>query len=69
MSEEDMIKEYRMTGFTTAAYRKSLQMDIVINGLQAYDGLTLQEKIVSFLTQTVGITQEQIQSIRDIFLQ
>ena len=69
MSEEDMVREYRMTGFTTASYRKSVSMDVVISGLQAYEGDTLQEKIVSFLTQNVGISPEQIQSIRNIMLE
>ena len=69
MSEEDMIREYRMTGFETRSYRNSTSMDIVINGLQAYEGDTLQEKIVSYLVQTIGITHEQIDSIRSILLE
>lgn len=69
MSEEDMLREFRMTGYTTRAYRNSEKMDVVINGLQAYSGETLQEKIVSFLQDDVGITEEQIHSIRAIYLE
>ena len=69
MSEQDMIREYQMTGFATAAYRNSEKTDIVINGLQNYEGETLQEQIVSFLRDAVGITQEQIDSIRNILLE
>lgn len=68
MSEEDMLREYRLTGFTTHSYRNSEKMDIVISGMAAYEGDTLQEKTVNFLKTTVGITDEQIRSIRDILL-
>lgn len=69
MSGEDMLREYHMTGFSSSGYQNSAQMDIVISGLQNYAGETIQEQIVSFLTEAAGITQEQIDSIRNILLQ
>ena len=68
MSEEDMIREYRMTGFNGTGYEDANNMDVIIAGLQPYAGATTQEKIVTFLTEQIGITQEQIASIRRILL-
>ena len=67
--EDQMIREYQMTGFHSSSYSNSTNMEIIISGLQYQDGDTLQEKIVSFLINDIGVLPEEIESIRNILLQ
>lgn len=69
VSKEDMIEEYRLTGYVTPAVATNNKMDVVFMQLEGYEGDTLQEKIISYLTTTVGMTQEEIASIQSIFLE
>ena len=69
VSEEDMVLEYMQTAYQHPGLVDSHNLDIIINGLSPYEGNTLQEKIVSFLTSAVGVTEEEIASIRSIFLE
>ena len=69
VSEEDLMQEYRLTGYVTPAVATNNKMATVIMQLAAYEGDTLQEQIVNYLTTTVGVTQEEIESIRSIFLE
>ena len=68
VSEEDLLAEYRLTGYVTPAVATNNKMDTVFLQLGGYEGDTLQEKIISYLTTDIGVTQEEIDSIQSIFL-
>lgn len=69
MSQADMLREYRLTGFVDSSCAVSDQMDPVIEKLQTCYGDTLQEKIVNYLTNVIQVTDSEIESIRSIFLE
>ncbi len=69
MSETDMLTEYRRTGFTSSKYADSTNIDVLISGLESYQGDTLQEKIIDYLVNGVGVTESEIESIRNILLE
>lgn len=69
VSREDLMQEYRLTGYVTPAVATNNKMDTVFTQLGSYEGDTLQEQIISYLTTTVGVTHEEITSIQSIFLE
>lgn len=69
VSQEDLMREYRLTGYVTPSVATNNKMDTVFTQLGSYEGDTLQEQIISYLTTTVGVTQEEINSIQSIFLE
>ncbi|MBE6763988.1 MAG: tyrosine-protein phosphatase [Ruminococcaceae bacterium] len=69
VSEKDMTLEYQLTEFATSGFSQKENLDKLIWGLESYEGDTLQEKIVHYLTETVGVTPQEIASIRRILLE
>lgn len=69
LPQEVMQQEFHRSGFAFKEMADVHYMDAVVNGLQAYEGTTLQEKIVTYLTTVVGVTDKEIASIRSIFLE
>lgn len=69
MPEDAMQREYLITAYVDNWMLERHQMDVIVFGLQSYAGETLQEKIYTFLTTEVGVTEKEIASIRSIFLQ
>lgn len=69
MSAEDMEREYKLTGFWSRTVAESHNIEVIEVGMNAYEGDTLQEKIETFMTDFVGVTDDEIESIREIFLE
>ncbi len=69
MSEQDMVREYQMTGMTTRDYADSTRMDSMAEKISEFPGDTTSEKIEHFLTKEIGVTKAEIQSIKNILLE
>lgn len=69
LSNEQMIREYQMTGFYSHKYAISTQYEAIVEGVKSKTGDSLQEKIVSFLENDVGVSKEDIEAIRNILLE
>ena len=69
LSQEDMVREYMLSSYTAGHLLEINHIDAINSGMMDYEGDTLQEKIVTYLTSVVGVTEEEIASIRHIFLE
>lgn len=69
VAEEDIDLEYKLTAFSLKGYEDGSKLDVIYSGLEGIEGDSINEKIENFLVGTVGVTKEQIQSIRDILLE
>lgn len=69
VSHEDMKSEYMLTSFYNQVTLSEHSLETVDEGLEKYDGDTVQEKIVDFLVTDIGVTQKEINSIRKIYLE
>ena len=69
VSEEDMRFEYSLTAFMSSGYKDASNLNGIYGGFEGTNGDTIQDKIVNYLVGEVGVTNEQIESIRTIFLE
>ena len=67
--EEKMNFEYMLSGYVFKDCTDMSLMQGVRTTLASYPGDNVNEQIVSFLTQTVGVTAEQVERIRSILLE
>lgn len=69
VSEKNMRQEYALTGFSISGYETCAHLERICNGLDVYPGKTINEKIESFLVNTVGVPRTNLASIRSILLE
>lgn len=69
VSEEDMTREFSLTGLCSLDYRTGVQLNGIYGGLDSISGDTINEKICRFLLEDVGVTQAELDSIRAILLE
>jgi hypothetical protein len=69
VSEEDMMNEYRLTAFYSGSYVNNENINVVISALNNYEGDTMKEKVENYLINFVGVTEEEIESVRNILLE
>ena len=69
MSDEDIMSEYQLTTFIDSSFAEPVRITAVIDGLEAYEGDTLSERITDFLINEIGVTEKEIEAIRNILLE
>ena len=68
MSEDDMLNEYLLTALRTEEYATYGYMDVVVSNIKQHPGDTICEQTEDFLINTIGVTKQQIESIRNILI-
>ncbi len=66
MSENDLIKEYELSGLFYGSASRS-DISTLYGGLLSYEGNNLQQKTENYLL-SIGVTKAEINSIKNIFL-
>ena len=69
VSEEDMLTEYKLTGFFNSSYAGTNKIQPVYSGLVGVPGKTINEKIRNYMVDIIGITEEQIRELRAVLLE
>ena len=69
VSNEDMNLEFGLTGLYMSDYTSATYLNGLYGGLDGMPGKTINEKIRGFLLNDVGVTQEELDSIRAILLE
>lgn len=67
LSEEDLYREWEMSAFFVGGAFEE-EMALFVEELKTYPGVSMQEKVESFLLST-GVTAEEIDSFRSIMLE
>ena len=67
MSDTDLTKEYELSAFSEIGINREDFSDFV-NQLDKLEGSTTQEKVEKWLI-SIGVTSEEISSIKEIFLE
>lgn len=67
VSDEDLLREYELSAFTDS-YVNRADFDEFVSVIQAMEGNTTKEKVEGFLL-SVGVTPEEIASLRAIYLE
>lgn len=57
-----------LTGLFSKGFENNSKINGIFGGLEEYNGETVNEKIENYLL-SVGVTKEQIEMIRNIFLE
>lgn len=66
VSDEDLLRDYQLSALYYGKVADE-EMAKFVNQLETYAGSTTQQKVENYLL-SIGVTPEEIQSIRDIFL-
>ncbi len=69
MSDEDIMREYQMSALHRSDIVSLDRIEPVAEIISSYEGSTTAEKIENFLINDIGLTTEQINSIRNILLE
>lgn len=67
VSDADLMRDYELTGLTFQYVSASL-MNPFVEEMRAYEGESTMEKVENYLL-SIGVTEEEIHSIRQIFLE
>ena len=68
MSEEDLYSEWALSLFFSGGSTFKAEMDEFLQVINSFEGDTLQEKVSGYLI-SIGITQEQLDTFRNIMLE
>ena len=67
--EDKMDMEYMLTAFEVPSVKENEYIDVVKTNIMGFEGDTINEKIENFLINDIGVTKQEIDSIRRIFLE
>ena len=67
VSDEDLRKDYDLSAFTDS-YVNNGEFNAFVEKINTFDGETTQKKVEGYL-RSIGVTNKEIASIREIFLE